>query len=42
MLDRLRLVINGENLLVESFVHTLEHRVVISVLGAYWEVFLNT
>ena len=42
MLDRLRLVINSENLLVESFVHTLEHRVVISVLGAYWEVFLNT
>ena len=42
VLDRLRLVVNSEDALVESVVHALQHRVVVGILAAYGEVFLYT
>ena len=42
MLNRLRLTVHSEQILVQSLVHTLQHRVVRGLLGAYWEVFLDT
>ena len=42
VLDRLWLVVDGEDRLVQSFVHTLEHAVVVSILTLYGEVLLNT
>ncbi len=42
VLDRLGLVVDGEDGLVETFVHTLEHAVVLSILTLYGEVLLNT
>ncbi len=35
------LVVNGEDVLVEAVVHTLEHRVVFGVWGCNGEVLLD-
>ena len=40
-LDWLRLVVDGEDGLVETVVHTLEHRVVVGILGFNGEIFLD-
>ena len=42
VLDRLRLVVDGEDILVESVVHSLQHWVVVGIFAAYGEVFLYT
>ena len=42
MLDRLRLVVDGEDGLVQSIVHALQHAVVLSCLAGYGEELLYT
>ena len=42
VLDGFRLVVDGEHLLVDAVVHTLQHRVVVGILAVYGEVLLNT
>ena len=42
VLDRFWLVIHGEHILSDTVVHTLEHRVVLSVFAIYREVLLDT
>ena len=42
VLDGLRLVVDGEDSLVQTFVHTLEHGIVLGVLAFDGEVLLNT
>ena len=41
-LDRFRLVVYCEDVLVEALVHALQHRVVLCIFRAYGEVLLNT
>ena len=38
----LRLYVYGEDVLVQTVVHTLQHRVVVSILGSYGEILLYT
>ena len=42
VLDRFWLVVHGEHILSDTVVHTLEHRVVLSVFAIYREVLLDT
>ena len=42
VLDRFWLMVDGEDGLVDAVVHTLQHRVVVSVLTVNREVLLNT
>ncbi len=42
VLDRFWLVVDGEDILSDTVVHTLKHRVVLSVLAIHREVLLNT
>ena len=42
MLYWFRFMVNGENALVQSVIHALKHRVIISILGADGEIFLYT
>ena len=42
VLDRFWLVVHGEYILSDTVVHTLEHRVVLSVLAIHREVLLDT
>ena len=42
VLDRFWLVVHGEHILSDTVVHTLEHRVMLSVLAIHREVLLNT
>ncbi|MFS6559573.1 hypothetical protein VPJ68_29670, partial [Parabacteroides distasonis] len=41
VLDWLGLDVDGENVLVQPFVHALQHGVVLGVLAAHWEIFLD-
>ena len=41
-LDRLRLVVNGEDVLVQTLVHALKHRVVVGIFRVDGEVLLYT
>ncbi len=41
MLDGLRLSHNGEDALVEAFIHALEHGVVVGILARHGEILLN-
>ena len=42
MPDRLWSVVYGEDILVQTVVHALQHRVVLGILRTYGKVFLNT
>ena len=42
MLYGLWLMLHGEDVLVDAVVHTLQHRVMFSILRCHWEVFLDT
>ena len=42
VLDRFWLVVHGEHILTDTVVHTLEHRVVLSVFAIHREVLLDT
>ncbi len=42
ILDGFGLVVHGEDILSDAVVHTLQHRVVLSVLAVNGEVLLNT
>ena len=42
VLYRLWLVVDGEDVLVQPVIHSLQHRVVFGILGIYREIFLNT
>ena len=41
VLDRLRLDVHGEDALVQSFIHTLQHRVVVGILACHGEILLD-
>ena len=41
-LDGLGLDVNGKDALVEPFIHTLEHGVMVGILAGYGEILLNT
>ena len=42
ILDRLRLVVHGEDILIQPLVHALQHGVVVRLFTAYGEILLDT
>ena len=40
--DRFRLTVSGEYILVQTFVHALQHRVTVGVFVLYGEILFNT